>query len=64
MKSTYPSIAILLPHTKTYGGVRRYIEMGNEFTRRGCEYTIFTPDGAPPDWMQYNGKVKAIRDIP
>lgn len=62
MNTAYPKIAVLLPHTRTYGGVRRYIEMGNEFTRRGCDYTIFTPEGKPPDWIPYAGKVKFLED--
>jgi len=57
------SIAVLLPHTRTYGGVRRYVEMGNHFTRRGYNYTIYTPDGLKPDWIQYNGKVARLDDM-
>jgi glycosyltransferase involved in cell wall biosynthesis len=57
------NIAVLLPHTRTYGGVRRYVEMGNQFVRRGYDYTIHTPDGRPPDWIQYNGKVARLDDM-
>ena len=56
-------IAVLLPHTRIYGGVRRYVEMGNQFTRRGYDYTIYTPDGLNPDWIRYDGKVARLDDM-
>lgn len=36
-------IAALLPHLQRYGGVRRFIELGNEFIKRGYPYTIYLP---------------------
>lgn len=53
-------IAALLPHLQIYGGVRRYLEMGNEFVRRGHEYTIFHSDGSRPKWVEYRGKTAPI----
>lgn len=49
-------IAALLPHTEVFGGVRRYIEIGNEFILRGYEFTLFTPSGRPPAWLPFRGR--------
>ncbi len=48
-------IAALLPHVEIFGGVRRYIEIGNELVKRGHEYTLFTPTGERPDWLEFKG---------
>lgn len=53
-------IASLLPHLKVYGGVRSYIEMGNEFVKQGHSFTIFHSDGTPPAWLPYNGTTAPI----
>ncbi|MFH1549038.1 MAG: glycosyltransferase family 4 protein [Planctomycetota bacterium] len=58
-----PKIAALLPHTGTYGGVRRYIEMGNQFARRGYDYAIYTPEGNPPGWIEYKAATKPLSRI-
>lgn len=57
-------IGVALPHLLLFGGVRRYIELGNIFTAKGCEFTIFTPDGAPPAWIKYDGGVSALAGLP
>jgi len=57
-------IGAALPHLLLFGGVRRYIELGNIFTARGCKFTIFTPDGAPPAWMKYDGGVSTLAELP
>ncbi len=48
-------IAALLPHVEIFGGVRRYIEIGNELTKRGHVFTLFTPKGERPDWLEFQG---------
>jgi glycosyltransferase involved in cell wall biosynthesis len=48
-------IAALLPHVEVFGGVRRYIEIGNEFTRRGHNFILFTPQGSQPLWLDFKG---------
>lgn len=53
-------IGAILPHMLVFGGVRRYIELGNAFTSRGHSYTIFTPDGGPADWIDFTGNVKKL----
>ena len=57
-------IAALLPHTEVFGGVRRYIEIGNEFVRRGHEFTLFTPSGEPPSWLPFQGRSLAFAALP
>ncbi len=49
-------IAALLPNVEIYGGVRRYLEMGNALVRRGHEYILFTPAGKRPDWLEFRGR--------
>lgn len=56
-------IGAALPHLLLFGGVRRYIELGNVFTARGWEFTIFTPDGAPPAWMTFAGRVSTLAEL-
>jgi glycosyltransferase involved in cell wall biosynthesis len=51
-------IAALLPHVEVFGGVRRYIELGNALVRRGHRFTLFTPEGRPPAWLAFSGEVR------
>ena len=51
-------IAAVLPHVEVFGGVRRYLELGNEFVRRGHEFTLFHPDGGRPAWFDFRGEVR------
>ncbi|MFC1511184.1 glycosyltransferase family 4 protein [Candidatus Margulisiibacteriota bacterium] len=53
----------LLPHLYLFGGVRRYIEMGNELISRGHQFTLYTPEGAPPTWTTCRCKVKAMKFV-
>lgn len=50
-------IAAVLPHTFLYGGVKRFFELGRIFIDLGHEFTIYTPDGKGPDWIQSKIKV-------
>lgn len=56
-------IAGILPHLYIYGGVRRYIEIGNELTARGHDFTLYTPAADPPTWIQSRSKVKTIDQV-
>jgi glycosyltransferase involved in cell wall biosynthesis len=51
-------IAALLPHVEVFGGVRRYLELGNEFVRRGHAFTLFHPDGGRPAWFDFRGEIR------
>lgn len=42
-------LGVLLPHTKLYGGVKRFLELGNIFVEQGHRFIVFTPDGKGPD---------------
>jgi glycosyltransferase involved in cell wall biosynthesis len=53
-------IAALLPHVQVFGGVRRYIELGNEFVRRGHSFTLFHPAGTRPEWLEFLGETRAF----
>jgi glycosyltransferase involved in cell wall biosynthesis len=56
-------IGAILPHLLVFGGVRRYIELGNVFTSRGHRFVLYTPDGNPPEWLHFRGEVKALENI-
>lgn len=52
--------AALLPHTKLYGGVKRFFELGAALARRGHELTVYTPEGEAPDWGDYGVEVRPV----
>ncbi|HET9485969.1 MAG TPA: glycosyltransferase [Chryseosolibacter sp.] len=49
------TIGVILPHTKVFGGVKRFFEIGNILIGRGHKFMVFTPDGQPPDWFPFQG---------
>jgi glycosyltransferase involved in cell wall biosynthesis len=51
-------IAALLPHVEVFGGVRRYLELGNEFLRKGHEFVLFHPKGTKPEWLDFRGEAR------
>lgn len=53
-------IAAFLPHVEIFGGVRRYLELGNEFVRRGHQFLLYTPDGQPPYWLEFKGEIRPL----
>jgi glycosyltransferase involved in cell wall biosynthesis len=56
-------IAALLPHLEVFGGVRRYLELGNEFVKRGHTFVLFHPDGTPPKWLEFRGQVRPLGSL-
>lgn len=48
-------IALFLPHVGVFGGVRRFLELGNAWSRQGHEVTLYHPDGTPPAWLPFLG---------
>ena len=51
-------IAAILPSLKQFGGVRRFLELGNVFVDRGHEFVVRLPDAEElenPDWFEYRG---------
>lgn len=55
---------VLLPHTKLYGGVKRFLELGNVFVAKGHDFCVFTPDGQAPLWFPYKGRMATFDDLP
>lgn len=56
-------IGCILPHTGVYGGVRRWIEIGNEFIKLKHEYVLYTPDGKGPTWLECNVPTKTWDEL-
>jgi glycosyltransferase involved in cell wall biosynthesis len=57
------NIGAILPHTLLYGGVQRYLELGNAFIHTGHSFTVYTPDGASPSWFSFAGTVSPLAKI-
>lgn len=53
-------IGLFLPHVGVFGGVRRYLELGNEWTAIGHEVTLHHPAGTPPGWVPFAGRVATL----
>ena len=53
-------IAVLLPHFEVFGGVRRYLEIGNELVKRGHEYIIFNLRDSKVNWFDFQGSIKSM----
>lgn len=56
-------IAVVIPHLGLYGGNLRYIELGNELTDRGVDFTIATPEATRPDYLEYRGRVATLEEL-
>jgi len=56
-------LAVILPHTKLYGGVKRFLELGNIFIDKGHQFYVFTPNGDFPDWFPFKGEVLTFESI-
>lgn len=56
-------IAGLLPHMEVWGGVRRYLELGNELIRKGHNFIIYTPEGKPPVWLEFKGQTRPFSQL-
>ncbi len=46
-----------------FGGVRRYIEIGNVFVSRGHRFVIYTPKGAAPSWLEFKGETASFDSL-
>ena len=54
------TLGVLLPHTKLYGGVKRFLELGNIFVDKGHRFIVFTPDGQAPTWFSFKGEMSTF----
>jgi len=57
------SIGAIVPHLKCFGGIRRFLEIGNEFVSRGYNYTIFSGAEQSCNWFKFNGSIKSWESI-
>jgi glycosyltransferase involved in cell wall biosynthesis len=55
-------ISLFLPHVGVFGGVRRFIELGNALAARGHEVVLFHPQGAPPAWLPFAGRTAPLAE--
>ncbi len=51
-------IGVLLPHLKIYGGVKRYLEIGNNCSEMGHEFIIYAKDSRFTNWFLFKGQIK------
>lgn len=58
------NLGVILPCTLLYGGVKRFMELGNIFIKSGHRFTIYTPEGTPPEWFDFKGEVKTFEALP
>ena len=58
------TIGAVVPVLRKLGGVRFFLEIGNELISRGYDYTIFTDTGEVNnlDWFDYKGKIADWKD--
>ncbi|MBN1165265.1 MAG: glycosyltransferase family 4 protein [Candidatus Krumholzibacteriota bacterium] len=56
-------IGAILPHLLLFGGVRRYLELGNQFVGRGHEFIIYTPAGRTCEWQKFDGRIATLDDL-
>jgi glycosyltransferase involved in cell wall biosynthesis len=59
-------IAVALPHLGVYGGIRRFLELGNAWAVRGHEVWLLLPDGARArePWIPFRGRVGRLAELP
>lgn len=55
-------ISLFLPHVGVFGGVRRYLELGNEWVARGHDVTLHHPSGEPPAWLPFSGRTRPLAE--
>lgn len=65
MSSPLPKLdyGVLLPGAGVFGGVRRFIEIGNELVRRGHRYVIYHPSGEAPAWLPFAGETRPTASL-
>ncbi|MBI5711069.1 MAG: glycosyltransferase family 4 protein [Candidatus Eisenbacteria bacterium] len=53
-------ISTFLPHVEVFGGVRRFLELGNAWAAIGHRVTLYHPAGDPPAWLPFAGTVAPL----
>ena len=54
------NLGVILPTTKLYGGVKRFLELGNIFIEMGHNFTVYTNEGVAPTWFDFKGETKTF----
>jgi glycosyltransferase involved in cell wall biosynthesis len=54
------TIATFLPNVGVFGGVRRFLELGNAWSAAGHRVTLYHPGGGTPGWLSYGGRVAPL----
>ncbi len=52
------SIGAVLPHLRVFGGIRRYLSLGSVWHSWGHDVALYTPEGAPSDWLPFPGRIR------
>ena len=57
-------IGFIEPHLKTYGGIRRVLELGNQLVELGHEVSYLLPEGAALEcsWMECRGAIRPLEE--
>jgi hypothetical protein len=50
----------LLPGVGVFGGVRRFLALGNALVQRRHRFVLYHPDGTAPDWLPFRGETKVL----
>src|SRR4051812_32528079 len=55
-------ISLFLPHVGVFGGVRRFLELGNAWTEAGHDVQLFHPSGEPPACLASRGRTRPLAE--
>lgn len=58
------TLGVILPHTRIFGGVKRFFEIGNILVDKGHRFIVFTPEGSAPQWFPFKGEVLPLIHLP
>ena len=62
-QSTKLDYGAILPGVGVFGGVRRFIEIGNELVRRGHRFVLYHPNGDRPSWLPFAGETHKLEEL-
>lgn len=60
MPEKHLDFGALLPGVGVFGGVRRFLELGNALVQRGHRYVLYHPGGEPPAWLAFAGECRPL----
>ena len=50
----------LLPGVGVFGGVRRFLALGNALVARGHRFVLYHPEGTAPGWLRFAGETRPL----